>query len=422
MPATAGCSPNTRPSGASSCRSRRSRSAVIDAFLVGRGQEFLQPSRRRPAVDRCAPRSPISAGCARNRRPIGASTITQQVAKNMLLIERGVDRAQDQGDPARDPDRDGAAQGPHPRALSERDLSRRRRLWRRGGGADLFRQAARRADARRGGVPRRAAEGAEQLQPGALPAGGAGAPRLGARPHGRGRLRDRGRGAAAKAEPIDAAPPRRRPRASTAPYFAEEVRRELLARYGEKVLYEGGLSVRTSLDPRLQADADKALRDGLIAYDRGHGGWRGAVAPYRSRAATGRARWRRCRCRRRGERVGWQLAVVLRTESRRRGDRLRRRRRPGASRSRRCAGRGRCTTTARSAPSPRSAGDVRQARRCRAGRAVAAAGQEPAKRGRHRRGTRRAREAGRRRSICARSPRSRARWSRSTRIPAACWR
>jgi penicillin-binding protein 1A len=63
-----------------------------------------------------------------------------------------------------------------------------------------------------------------------------------------------------------------------APYFAEEVRRELLARYGEKVLYDAGLSVRTSLDPRLQREADKALRDGLIAYDHGHGGWRGAIA------------------------------------------------------------------------------------------------------------------------------------------------
>ena len=62
-----------------------------------------------------------------------------------------------------------------------------------------------------------------------------------------------------------------------APYFAEEVRRELMARYGDKVLYQGGLSVRTSLDARLQAAADKALRTGLIEYDRGHGGWRGAV-------------------------------------------------------------------------------------------------------------------------------------------------
>ncbi|HEY1430137.1 MAG TPA: penicillin-binding protein 1A [Stellaceae bacterium] len=63
-----------------------------------------------------------------------------------------------------------------------------------------------------------------------------------------------------------------------APYFAEEVRRELLARYGEKVLYGAGLSVRSSLDARLQEASDKALRDGLIAYEHSHGGWRGAVA------------------------------------------------------------------------------------------------------------------------------------------------
>jgi len=62
-----------------------------------------------------------------------------------------------------------------------------------------------------------------------------------------------------------------------AAYFAEEVRRQLIARFGEKTVYEGGLTVRTSLDGRLQIEADKALRDGLIAYDRAHGGWRGAV-------------------------------------------------------------------------------------------------------------------------------------------------
>jgi penicillin-binding protein 1A len=98
-----------------------------------------------------------------------------------------------------------------------------------------------------------------------------------------------------------------------APYFAEEVRRQLLARYGEKVLYGAGLSVRTSLDEKLQAAADQALRAGLIAYERGHGGWRGAVArvdpkgdwaehlaavPVPGVAAD----------------VGWRLAMVIRTE------------------------------------------------------------------------------------------------------------
>ena len=49
-----------------------------------------------------------------------------------------------------------------------------------------------------------------------------------------------------------------------AEYFAEEVRRELYERYGEKKLYEGGLSVRTSLDPKLQVLARKAFTDGIM--------------------------------------------------------------------------------------------------------------------------------------------------------------
>jgi penicillin-binding protein 1A len=62
-----------------------------------------------------------------------------------------------------------------------------------------------------------------------------------------------------------------------ADFFAEEVRRNLLAAYGEKGLYEGGLTVSTTLDPAIQAVADEALRQGLIAYDRRHG-WRGPYA------------------------------------------------------------------------------------------------------------------------------------------------
>ncbi|WP_372398285.1 penicillin-binding protein 1A [Azospirillum sp. HJ39] len=62
----------------------------------------------------------------------------------------------------------------------------------------------------------------------------------------------------------------------TSEYFAEEIRRELVKLYGEQALYEGGLSVRASMDPKLQTAATKALRDGLIAYDRRHG-WRGPV-------------------------------------------------------------------------------------------------------------------------------------------------
>ena len=54
-------------------------------------------------------------------------------------------------------------------------------------------------------------------------------------------------------------------------YFAEAVRRQLIDQYGEKMLYEGGLSVRTSFDPQLQLFARKALQDGLINYDERRG-------------------------------------------------------------------------------------------------------------------------------------------------------
>jgi penicillin-binding protein 1A len=60
----------------------------------------------------------------------------------------------------------------------------------------------------------------------------------------------------------------------TADYFTEEVRRRLVEDHGEAFLYQGGLSIRTTLDPDLQNVADRALRTGLIAYDRRHG-WRG---------------------------------------------------------------------------------------------------------------------------------------------------
>ncbi|WP_074380661.1 penicillin-binding protein 1A [Bartonella doshiae] len=60
-----------------------------------------------------------------------------------------------------------------------------------------------------------------------------------------------------------------------ADYFTEEVRRRLVHRYGAKTLYEGGLSVRTTLDPNLQLIARRALHNGLIKFDRLQG-WRGA--------------------------------------------------------------------------------------------------------------------------------------------------
>lgn len=75
----------------------------------------------------------------------------------------------------------------------------------------------------------------------------------------------------------------RRERSVDAGYFLEEVRRELIERFGENAedgpnsVYAGGLWVRTSLDPEMQAAARDALREGLLRY---HGGraWAGPIA------------------------------------------------------------------------------------------------------------------------------------------------
>ena len=61
-----------------------------------------------------------------------------------------------------------------------------------------------------------------------------------------------------------------------AEYFTEEVRRYLYDNYGEKKLYEGGLSVRTTLDPKLQILARQTMVNGLVNFDESQG-YRGAV-------------------------------------------------------------------------------------------------------------------------------------------------
>jgi penicillin-binding protein 1A len=68
-----------------------------------------------------------------------------------------------------------------------------------------------------------------------------------------------------------------------ASYFAEEVRRDLAQKYGEESLYQGGLAVRTTIDPRLQALATTALQNGLMAYDQRHG-YRGPVKKFSNTA------------------------------------------------------------------------------------------------------------------------------------------
>lgn len=77
---------------------------------------------------------------------------------------------------------------------------------------------------------------------------------------------------AAKATPLGlhlAPPPN-----SVAPWFVEEVRKQLEEEYGPDEVHEAGLRVYTTLDLDLQKAANKAVLDGLAAYERRHG-WKG---------------------------------------------------------------------------------------------------------------------------------------------------
>lgn len=75
----------------------------------------------------------------------------------------------------------------------------------------------------------------------------------------------------ASREPITLAKRAQSETAADGEYFAEEIRRTLVSKYGEDILYKGGLAVRTTLDPEKQKYAADALRQGLLNYDRRHG-------------------------------------------------------------------------------------------------------------------------------------------------------
>lgn len=80
----------------------------------------------------------------------------------------------------------------------------------------------------------------------------------------------------AKAEGLGVKPRRGGTYLFAGEYFTEEVRREIISRYGQTALYEGGLSVRTTLNPEMQRIARKAMQTGLIKYDTLRG-YRGPV-------------------------------------------------------------------------------------------------------------------------------------------------
>ena len=85
----------------------------------------------------------------------------------------------------------------------------------------------------------------------------------------------------AKKEPIVVQERELNETVKNADYYNEEIRRMIEKRYGENALYQGGLSIRTSLDPHLQNIAVDVLLKGLLSYDKRHG-YRGPVQHFQT--------------------------------------------------------------------------------------------------------------------------------------------
>ncbi len=117
-------------------------------------------------------------------------------------------------------------------------------------------------------------------------------------------------GEKAKALPLGVTPRRGGTYLFAGEYFTEEVRRQIIARYGDAALYEGGLSVRSTIDPKMQLQARKALHNGLIKYDTFRG-FRGPIEKIDISGDWGKPLGE---VKRLSDVPEWRVAVVLATD------------------------------------------------------------------------------------------------------------
>jgi len=96
-------------------------------------------------------------------------------------------------------------------------------------------------------------------------------------------------------------------------YFTDEIRRQLSGTFGEKEFFEGGLSIRATVDPELQKAAAKALQDGLEKFDRAQGIWTGTRKVIEKAKLATEESWRAALLAADVPRdiEGWHPAVVL---------------------------------------------------------------------------------------------------------------
>ena len=99
----------------------------------------------------------------------------------------------------------------------------------------------------------------------------------------------------------------------TRDYFTDEIRRQLSREFGYDEFFGGGLTIRATVDPNLQAAAAEALREALEQYDRGRGLWRGTGKTIPEDQLQDEATWRGALFATRVPRdiPGWRPAVVL---------------------------------------------------------------------------------------------------------------
>ncbi|MFD2173455.1 penicillin-binding protein 1A [Rhodobacter lacus] len=99
-------------------------------------------------------------------------------------------------------------------------------------------------------------------------------------------------------------------------YFTDEIRRQLSKSFGQEEFFGGGLTIRATVDPKLQAQAAKALQEALEKYDRGQGIWRGTKAVIPADQLKDETSWRAALAAVPTDKAprdveGWHPAVVL---------------------------------------------------------------------------------------------------------------
>lgn len=97
-------------------------------------------------------------------------------------------------------------------------------------------------------------------------------------------------------------------------YFTDEIRRQLSGTFGEEEFFSGGLAIRATADPALQALAARAMQRGLEKYDRNQGVWRGTEKVIAPELLGDEALWRPALAAVTDlprDVAGWHAAVIL---------------------------------------------------------------------------------------------------------------